>query len=62
MAQDPKQLEKQERIQRAKNKLRLMRQGINRNESNRLRLLNLVREYVAQRPEVTAQIIKKWIA
>ena len=62
MAQSKEHLDKQERIQRAKNKMRLMRKSIDQQKSNRQRLLHLVREYVAQRPEVTAKIIKKWLS
>ena len=54
--------EKQERLQRAKNKFKLIRRQINQNTNNRHKLLALVREYVAQRPEVTCQIIQKWIS
>jgi len=56
---DPK--EKAERIQRAKNKIQLMRKAVNQRKSVRNNLLALVREYVSQRPEVTVKIVKKWI-
>lgn len=55
------ELEKRERLQRAKNKFQLIRRQMNDNKSNKHKLLALVREYVAQRPEVTVQIMKKWI-
>ncbi|NVK23317.1 MAG: hypothetical protein HWE10_00175 [Gammaproteobacteria bacterium] len=55
-------IEKQERLQRAKNKFQLLRRQINQNKNNRHKLLALVQEYVSQRPEVTVQIIQKWIA
>ena len=56
------QLEKQERLQRAKNKFQLIRRQITQNKNNKHKLLALVREYVSQRPEVTTQIINKWIS
>ena len=56
------QLEKKERLQRAKNKFQLIRRQITQNKNNKHKLLALVREYVSQRPEVTTQIINKWIS
>lgn len=55
------ELEKRERLQRAKNKFQLIRRQMNDKKSNKHKLLGLVREYVSQRPEVTVQIMKKWI-
>lgn len=54
-------IEKRERLQRAKNKFQLIRRQMNDQKANKHKLLALVREYVAQRPEVTVQIVKKWI-
>lgn len=54
-------LEKQERLKRAKNKMLLMRKQINQSQSNRARLLALVREYVSQRPEVAVKIVNNWL-
>lgn len=53
--------EKLERLQRAKNKFQLIRRQMNDKSSNKHKLLALVREYVSQRPEVTVQVVKKWI-
>lgn len=55
------EIEKRERLQRAKNKFQLIRRQMNDPKTNKHKLLALVREYVAQRPEVTVQIVKKWI-
>lgn len=55
------ELEKRERLQQAKNKFQLIRRQMNDKKSNKHKLLSLVREYVSQRPEVTVQIMKKWI-
>lgn len=54
-------IEKRERLQRAKNKFQLIRRQMNDQKANKHKLLALVREYVEQRPEVTVQIVKKWI-
>ena len=56
------QIEKQERLKRAKNKFQLLRRQIAQNKDNKHKLLALVREYVSQRPEVTTQIITNWIS
>lgn len=53
--------DKQERLARAKNKLKLMRRQITSTKNNRSRVLALVREMVRQRPDATAQIIQNWI-
>ena len=55
------ELEKQERIQRAKNKFQLIRRQLNNKQANKHKLLALVQELVAQRPEVTVQVLAKWI-
>lgn len=55
------ELEKQERLKRAKNKLLLMRRQITDSQNKHARLLALVREYVTQRPEVATQIVKRWL-
>lgn len=55
------EIEKRERLQRAKNKFQLIRRQMNDKKTNKHKLLALVREYVSQRPEVTVQVIKKWI-
>lgn len=55
------EIEKRERLQRAKNKFQLIRRQMDDKKSNKHKLLALVREYVSQRPEVTVQIVKKWI-
>jgi flagellar biosynthesis/type III secretory pathway M-ring protein FliF/YscJ len=55
------EIEKRERLKRAKNKIQLMRRQVNDKKANKHRLLALVREYVSQRPEVTIQVIQKWI-
>lgn len=52
--------EKHERLQRAKNKFQLLRRQMD-NNTHTHKLLALVREYVAQRPEVTVQVIQKWL-
>lgn len=54
-------IEKLERRQRAKNKIQLIRRQIEEKKANKNRLLALVREYVSQSPEVTVNIINKWI-
>lgn len=54
-------IEKRERLQRAKNKFQLIRRQMNDKKSHKHKLLALVREYVSQRPEVTVQIVKKWV-
>jgi len=54
-------VEKRERLQQAKNKFQLIRRQMNNSKANKHKLLALVREYVSQRPEVSVQIIKKWI-
>ena len=53
------QIEKSERIQRAKNKIRLIRTKIATNKSHKM--LQLVREYIHQRPEIAVNIVKKWL-
>lgn len=55
------ELEKKERIQRAKNKFQLIRRQLNNKQANKHKLLALVQEYASQRPEVTVQILAKWI-
>lgn len=55
------EIEKRERLKRAKNKIQLMRRQVNDKKANKHKLLALVREYVSQRPEVTIQVIQKWI-
>jgi len=55
------ELEKKERIQRAKNKFQLIRRQLNDKKANKHKLLALVQELASQRPEVTVQILKKWI-
>lgn len=55
------EIEKRERLKRAKNKIQLMRRQVNDKNANKHKLLALVREYVSQRPEVTIQVIQKWI-
>lgn len=55
------ELEKRERLKRAKNKIQLIRRQVNDKKANKNKLLALVREYVSQRPEVTIQVIQKWI-
>lgn len=54
-------LDRKERLARAKRKIQLMRRNINDAQTHRLKMLALVREYVAQRPEVTVQVVKKWL-
>lgn len=54
-------LEKRERLKRAKNKIQLMRRQVNDKKANKHKLLALVREYVSQRPEVAIQVVQKWI-
>lgn len=44
-----------------KKKFELLRQQIEQNIQAKQSVANLVREYVRQRPEVTIQIIQKWI-
>jgi flagellar biosynthesis/type III secretory pathway M-ring protein FliF/YscJ len=48
-----------EKRQRAKNKIQLMRRKVK--QHNKTRMLALVREYVSQNPDLTTQIIQKWI-
>lgn len=55
------EIEKRERLQRAKNKIQLIRRQMDDKKSQKHKLLALVREYVAQRPEVTVTVVKKWI-
>ena len=55
------EIEKRERLKRAKNKIQLMRRQVNDKKANKHKLLALVREYVSQRPEITVQVIQKWI-
>jgi flagellar biosynthesis/type III secretory pathway M-ring protein FliF/YscJ len=55
------ELEKKERLQRAKNKFQLIRRQLNDRKTNKHKLLALVQELASQRPEVTVQILKKWI-
>ena len=59
MNKNIKEIEKQERLQRAKNKFLLIRRQIQ--QSKKKQVLNLVREYVSQRPEATQQVLQKWI-
>lgn len=61
MANSLADIEKRERIQRAKNKFQLIRRQMNEQKSQKHKLLALVREYVSQRPEVTVQVVKKWL-
>ena len=62
MTKNIKDIETQERLQRAKNKFQLIRRQIQQNKNNKDRMLALVREYVSQRPEVAQQVIAKWIS
>lgn len=62
MAETNTSLTKQERLARARNKIRLMRRSISKSKREELKLRDLVREYVAQRPDATLKILKKWIA
>jgi flagellar biosynthesis/type III secretory pathway M-ring protein FliF/YscJ len=55
------ELEKTERIQRAKNKFQLIRRQLNDKKANKHKLLALVQELSSQRPDVTVQILAKWI-
>lgn len=55
------ELEKKERIQRAKNKFQLIRRQLNDKKANKHKLLALVQELASQRPEVTIKILAKWI-
>jgi flagellar biosynthesis/type III secretory pathway M-ring protein FliF/YscJ len=48
-----------EKRQRAKNKIQLMRRKVK--QHNKARMLALVREYVSQNPDLAMQIVKKWI-
>lgn len=61
MAVPNETLTKQERLDRARNKIRLMRRSISKSKREELKLRDLVREYVAQRPDATLKILKKWI-
>lgn len=55
------EIEKRERLQQAKNKIKLIRRQVDQSNTNKQRMLALVREYVAQRPEITIKLVKKWI-
>jgi flagellar biosynthesis/type III secretory pathway M-ring protein FliF/YscJ len=54
-------LEKKERLQRAKNKFQLIRRQLNNQKASKHKLLALVQELASQRPDVTVKILKKWI-
>ncbi len=54
-------LEKRERVQRAKNKFQLIRRQLNDKKAHKHKLLALVQELASQRPEVTVKILAKWI-
>ena len=55
------ELTKEERLRRARNKIKLMRRNIDDSRANQLKLRELVREYVRQRPEVCIKIIQDWL-
>lgn len=55
------ELTKQERMQRAKNKIKLIRRQVDESKQQQLKLRDLVRVYVSQRPEIAVSVIKKWI-
>ncbi|QTH64322.1 hypothetical protein J1N51_02220 [Psychrosphaera ytuae] len=55
------QLTKQERLQRAKNKIKLMRRTVDESKQQQLKLRDLVRVYVKQRPEVAVKIVTQWL-
>lgn len=48
-------------MERARNKIKLMRRKISEAEQRQLKLKNLVQVYVSQRPEITTKIIKAWL-
>lgn len=54
-------IEKKERLQRAKNKFQLIRRQLNNQKANKHKLLALVQELASQRPDVTVKILKNWI-
>lgn len=57
-------IEKQESIKRrqiAKQRIDKLRQTVEQNIQSKRSVADLVREYVRQRPEVTVQIIQKWL-
>mgnify|MGYP000674988454 CR=1 FL=1 len=55
------ELSKEERLKRARNKMRLMRRQIDDAKQKQLKLKNLVRVYVSQRQDVSIAVIKRWL-
>ena len=55
------ELSKEERLNRARNKIRLMRRQIDDAKQKQLKLKNLVRVYVSQRQDVSIAVIKRWL-
>ncbi|GAA0286634.1 hypothetical protein N9W11_03765 [Psychrosphaera haliotis] len=55
------ELSKEERLKRARNKMRLMRRQIDDAKQKQLKLKNLVRVYVSQRQDVSVAVIKGWL-
>ncbi|MUH71041.1 hypothetical protein [Psychrosphaera haliotis] len=55
------ELSKEERLKRARNKMRLMRRQIDDAKQKQLKLKNLVRVYVSQRQDVSVAVIKRWL-
>lgn len=55
------ELSKEERLKRARNKIRLMRRQIDDAKQKQLKLKDLVRVYVSQRQDVSIAVIKRWL-
>ena len=53
--------EKNAQLTRTRTRIATLRTAIGTTERKHFKLLALVREYVAQRPEVSIRIVKKWI-
>lgn len=58
---DKTKIDKEKRRLQAKQRIRSMREAVENNIKAKREVANLVKEYVRQRPEVTVQIIQKWL-
>lgn len=58
---DKTKVDKEKRQLQAKQRIRSMRDAVENNIEAKREVANLVKEYVRQRPEVTVQIIQKWL-
>lgn len=54
-------LSREERLQRARNKIRLIRRTIDQTKKNQLKTRDLVRTYIQQDPNVAVKVIQRWL-